>query len=95
MTLTQTRPGSLGPLAVGLGGAVAAERIVAVARPESAPVQRAMKRAAKAGTLVDLTFGRRMRAVIFMDSGHIVRVAISPETLQARWVESIGSQGKA
>jgi hypothetical protein len=70
-----------------LGGAVAGERIVAVAQPESAPVQRAMKRAAKTGMLVDLTFGRRVRAVVFMDSGHVVRVAISPETVQARWAE--------
>lgn len=88
MTHLQTRHSSIGPLAVGLGGAVAGDRIVAVARPESAPVQRAMKRAAKAGTLIDLTFGRRVRAVIFMDNGHIVRVAISPETLQARWAEA-------
>jgi hypothetical protein len=76
-----------GPLPVGQGGAVASERIVAVARAESAPVQRAMRRAAKAGLLVDLTFGRRVRAVVFMDSGHLVRVAISPETLQGRWAE--------
>lgn len=88
MTQIPTRRASIGPLAVGLGGAVAGDRIVAVARPESAPVQRAMKRAAKAGTLIDLTFGRRVRAVIFMDSGHIVRMAISPETFQARWTEA-------
>ena len=92
--MTQSIAWSIGPIAIGLGGAVAGERIVAVARPESAPVQRAMQRAAEAGTLVDLTFGRRVRAVVFMDSGHVVRVPISPETLQARWAEQASGRVK-
>ena len=53
-----------------------------------------MQRAAEAGNLVDLTFGRRVRAVVFMDSGHIVRVPISPETLQARWAEQASGRVK-
>lgn len=92
--MTHSIAWTIGPIAVGLGGAVAGERIVAVARPESAPVQRAMQRAAEAGNLVDLTFGRRVRAVVFMDSGHIVRVPISPETLQARWAEQASGRVK-
>lgn len=74
-----------GPVEVGFGGAVAGERIVALANPESAPIQRAVRRAREEGLLVDLTRGRRGRTVLFMDSGHVVRVAIGPETLLARW----------
>lgn len=77
------RPG--GPLSVGFGGVVALERIVAMARPESAPTQRAVRRADEDDRLIDLSFGRRIRAVLFLDSGHIVKVAQSPETILARW----------
>jgi regulator of extracellular matrix RemA (YlzA/DUF370 family) len=76
-----------GPIEVGFGGVVAGERIVAVANPESAPIARMMRRARERGQLIDLTCGRRIRAVLFMDSGHIVRVAVSPKTLLARWAE--------
>jgi regulator of extracellular matrix RemA (YlzA/DUF370 family) len=75
------------PVSVGFGGAVAGDRIVALANPESAPIQRAVYQAREEGRLIDLTFGRRIRAVLFMDSGHVIRVAVSPETLLARWSE--------
>lgn len=74
-----------GPLAVGFGGVVALDRVVAMARPESAPTQRAVRRAEEADRLIDLSFGRRIRAVLFLDSGHVVKVAQSPETILARW----------
>lgn len=77
-----------GPVWVGFGGAVAGERIVAVANPESAPVQRALRQAQEAGRLIDLTFGRQIRSVVFMDSGHVIRLAVSPETLVARWART-------
>ncbi len=64
---------------------MAGDRIVALANPESAPIQRAVRRAREEGQLIDLTFGRRIRAALFMDSGHVVRVAVSAETLLARW----------
>ncbi len=80
-----------GPIAVGFGAAVAAERIVALARADSAPVQRAMRQAADKGLLIDLTFGRQMRSVLFMDSGHVVRLALRPERLLARWAGQTGA----
>jgi regulator of extracellular matrix RemA (YlzA/DUF370 family) len=82
------------PVEVGFGGVVAAGRIVAVGKPESAPIQRAVHRAKKAGTLIDLTCGRRVRAVLFMDSGHVVRVAIRPATLLARWSPATGESSE-
>ncbi len=82
--------GNWGPVEVGFGGAVAADRIVAVGNPESAPIRRAVRRAREAGRLLDLTCGRRVRAVLFMDSGHVVRVAVQSKTLLARWREGVG-----
>ena len=80
------------PVSVGFGGAVAGDRIIALANPKSSPIQRAMRHAGEEGRLVDLTFGRRIRAVLFMDSGHLVRVAISPETLLIRWCEALSPE---
>ena len=78
------------PVSVGFGGAVAGDRIVALANPASAPIQRAVRRAKEEGRFIDLTFGRRIRTVLFMDSGHVIRAAVSPETLLARWSEVEG-----
>ena len=76
-----------GPVAVGFGGAVAGERVVAVAQADSAPVRRAVRHAAERGPLIDLTYGRQVQAVLFLDSGHVARVAIEPEEFAARWKE--------
>lgn len=73
------------PVEVGFGGAVAAERVVAVARADSAPVRRAMRYAAERGLLIDLTYGRQALAAVFLDSGHVARVALEPEEFVARW----------
>jgi regulator of extracellular matrix RemA (YlzA/DUF370 family) len=78
------------PVWVGFGGAVAGDRIVALANPGSAPIQRAARRAREEGRLIDLTFGRRIRTVLFMDSGHVIRTSVSPETLLGRWSEIEG-----
>jgi regulator of extracellular matrix RemA (YlzA/DUF370 family) len=78
------------PVSVGFGGAVAGDRIVALANPGSAPIQRAARRAREEGRLIDLTYGRRIRTVLFMDSGHVIRTAVSPETLLGRWSEVKG-----
>jgi regulator of extracellular matrix RemA (YlzA/DUF370 family) len=83
----QRRWGVGQPVSVGFGGAVAGDRIVALANPNSAPIQRAVRQAREEGRLIDLTFGRRIRAVLFLDSGHVIRVAVSPETLFVRWSE--------
>jgi regulator of extracellular matrix RemA (YlzA/DUF370 family) len=74
-----------GPVAVGAGGAVAAQRIVAVGQADSAPVRRALRYAAEHGLLIDLTYGRQAQAVLFMDSGHVVRIALSADELVERW----------
>ena len=63
---------------------VAANRVIAVVSPDSSPVKRAVREAEEKGLLVNATFGRRTRAVIVMDSEHIVLSAILPETVSKR-----------
>lgn len=91
-TVTADRPEALlaiqrgwGPLAVGHGAALAGWRIVAVASVRSAPIERLMRQAAEEGRLLDLSFGRRVRSVVVLDSGHVVKLALTPETVLARW----------
>ena len=71
-------------LNVGFGNTVASERIIAVIAPDSAPVKRMVQEAREKGRLVDATHGRRTRAVIVMDSMHIVLSALQSETVASR-----------
>ena len=63
---------------------VSAERIVAIVSPESAPIKRLVQEAKDNKTAVDATYGRRTRAVLIMDSGHIILSAVQPETVGGR-----------
>lgn len=69
---------------IGFGNIVSAERIITIVSPESAPVKRIVQEAKDKGTAVDATCGRRTRAVIIMDSGHVILSAIQPETVAGR-----------
>ena len=69
---------------IGFGNMAAAERIIAVVSPESAPVKRIIREEEDRGTLINATYGRRTRAVIVTDSGHTILSAVQPETIAAR-----------
>lgn len=69
---------------IGFGNIVAANRIVAIVSPESAPIKRIIQEAREKGILIDATYGRRTRAVIVVDSGHVVLSAVQPETVANR-----------
>ena len=69
---------------VGFGNMVAAERVVALASPDSAPVKRLIQDAKDDGRAIDVTCGRRTRSVIITDSDHIVLSAVQPETISNR-----------
>ena len=71
-------------LNIGFGNMIAAERIVAMVSPESAPIKRIIQDVRERGRLIDASFGRRTRTVIVMDSGHVILSALQPETLGAR-----------
>lgn len=69
---------------IGFGNIIAANKIVAIVSPESAPIKRMIQEAKDTKTAVDATCGRRTRAVLIMDSGHIILSAVQPETVAGR-----------
>jgi len=69
---------------IGFGNILAANRIVAIISPDSAPVKRIIQEARERGSLIDATYGRRTRAVVITDSGHVVLSAVQPETVAHR-----------
>ncbi len=73
---------------IGFGNMVSASRIITIVSPESAPIKRIIQDARDNGSLIDATYGRRTRAVIVMDSGHVILSAIQPETVANRFGQS-------
>ena len=69
---------------IGFGNIIAANKIVAIVSPDSAPIKRMVQDAKGAGTAIDATCGRKTRAVLIMDSGHIILAAVQPETVAGR-----------
>ena len=70
---------------IGFGNSVSANKVVAIVSPESAPIKRVISEARDRGQLVDATYGRRTRAVVVTDSGHVLLSAIQPETVANRF----------
>ena len=73
---------------IGFGNIVSANRVISIVSPESAPIKRIIADARDRGQLVDATYGRRTRAVIVMDSEHVILSSIQPETVAHRFVVS-------
>ena len=78
-------------LNVGFGNVVSATRVIAIVSPEAAPIKRMVQEAKDNKTAVDATCGRRTRAVIITDSGHIILSAVQPETVAGRLDKDITS----
>ena len=72
---------------IGFGNMVSAERVLAVVSPDSAPVKRLVQEAKERAMLIDASFGRKTRAVLLMDTDHIVLSAIAPEAITRRFHE--------
>ena len=72
---------------IGFGNVVSAGRILAIVSPNSAPIKRIIQEARDRSMLIDATYGRRARAVIVMDTDHIILSAVLPETVAARMQE--------
>jgi len=75
---------------IGFGNIVAMNRVIAIVTPNSAPTKRAIQEGRNKGQLIDMTNGRRTKAVIFADSGHIILAALAPETISGRLQASRG-----
>lgn len=69
---------------IGFGNMVSSARVIAIVSPESAPIKRIIQEAKDKGTLIDATYGRRTRAVLIMDSDHVVLSAVAAETVGGR-----------
>ena len=72
---------------IGFGSMVAANRLLAVVAPDSAPIKRVIQEARDRGMLIDASYGRKTKAVILMDTDHVILSALTPDTLNARWMD--------
>ena len=76
---------------IGFGNIVAMNRVIAIVSPNSAPTKRAIQENKNKGLLIDMTNGRRTKAVIATDSGHLILAALAPETIAGRQQASRGN----
>ena len=72
---------------IGFGSLIAANRVLAIVDPDSAPIKRVVQEARDRGMLVDASYGRKTQAVVLMDTDHVILSALTPETLEQRWAE--------
>ena len=77
---------------IGFGNIVSADRIIAIVSPESAPIKRLIQGAKDNNIAIDATYGRRTRAALIMDSGHVILSAIQPETVGGRIDKTISQE---
>lgn len=73
-------------LHIGFGNVLAINRVVAIVSPNSAPSKRLVQEGKTEGRIIDMTSGRRTKAVLVMDTGHVVLAAIAPDTIARRAV---------
>ena len=73
-------------IGIGFGSMIAAQRVLAIVEPDSAPIKRVVQEARDRGMLIDASYGRKTKAVILMDTDHVILSAIPTETISARWM---------
>ena len=64
---------------IGFGNLVSQERVVAIVRPDSAPIKRMVQESRERGMLIDATYGRKTASILVMDSDHVILSALAPE----------------
>ena len=72
---------------IGFGSMIAANRLLAIVEPDSAPTKRVIQEARERSMLIDASYGRKTKAVILMDTDHVILSAIPTETIYARWMD--------
>ena len=72
---------------IGVGSMVAANRVLTIVAPDSAPIKRVIQEARDRAMLIDASYGRKTKAVILMDTDHVILSAIAPETIYERWMD--------
>lgn len=71
-------------LNIGYGNLVAADKLISIISPESAPIKRLIQDNRERGRIVDATFGRKTKSLLVMENGYIILSALMPETVAAR-----------
>ena len=79
---------------IGFGSLIAANRLLAVVTPESAPIKRLVQEARDRGMLIDASYGHKTKTVLLMDTDHVILSALTPEILSARWMDKHSEQGE-
>ena len=74
-------------IGIGFGSMIAAQRVLAIVDPDSAPIKRVMQEAKDRGMLIDASYGRKTKAVILMDTDHVILSALTTDVLASRWEE--------
>ena len=77
---------------IGFGSLIADSRILAIVDPDSAPIKRVVQEAKDRQMLVDASYGRKTKAVILMDTDHVILSALTPDAIHARWIEKENPQ---
>ena len=70
---------------IGFGNLVSVGRLIAVVSPDSAPIKRVVQEARDRGMLIDASYGRKTRAVVLMDTDHVILSALTTQALGDRW----------
>lgn len=79
---------------IGFGSMVAAGRVLAIMDPDSAPIKRVIQEAKERGMLVDASYGRKTKAVILMDTDHVILSAMTPDVLYSRWQDKENAESE-
>ena len=78
---------------IGFGSMVAANRVLSILEPDSAPIKRIIQEAKDRGMLIDASYGRATKTVILMDTDHVILSSLTTDVLSARWQEKQSSEG--
>lgn len=78
---------------IGFGSMVAANRVLSMLAPDSAPIKRIIQEAKERGMLIDASYGRATKTVLLMDTDHVILSALTPDVLSARWLDKQENEG--
>ncbi len=84
----------MGFINIGYGNIISSNRIISIIAPGAAPIKRLIQEAKEKSLAIDATSGRKTRAVIIMDTGHIILSAVQPETVVSRLNKDISEKGE-
>lgn len=79
---------------IGFGSMVAANRVLSMLSPDSAPIKRIVQEAKDRGMLIDASYGRATKTVILMDTDHVILSGLTPDVLTSRWQDKQENEGE-